>query len=264
MTIMSMLNFIILGIIQGLTEFLPISSSGHLILARHFFDLETPAPLAVDAILQLGTIVAVYIYFAPELTQLTKDFFKGKRNVVWGIILGSIPALIVGLLTEEYIDTYLRNPVIVASVLIIGALLFLLVEKLYARGTQAVEKINLWQSLKIGLAQCLAFIPGFSRSGATIMAGMTQGLTREAAARFSFYLSLPIITISGLKKLYDITGTTLPDGINYGLALGTLVSFITGLLCIHFLLTYLKRHSLNGFALYRITIGVLALLSLFI
>ncbi|OGC81642.1 MAG: undecaprenyl-diphosphatase UppP [Candidatus Abawacabacteria bacterium RBG_16_42_10] len=255
-----MFNFILLGILQGLTEFLPISSSGHLILARYFFNLTTPYPLAVDAILQLGTIVAVYIYFAPELWQLLKDFVHRKRTLAWAILLGTVPALIVGVLAEEYIDRYLRSPVIVAWVLIIGALLFIGTEKYFARGKQEVGKISVKQGLWVGIAQCLAFIPGFSRSGATIMASMTQGFSRETAARFSFYLSIPIITISGIKKLADIMKDGLPQGVGLELTVGTLLSFVVGLLSIHFLLTYLKKHSLNVFAVYRIAIGVIVLL----
>ncbi len=258
-----MLNFILLGVLQGLTEFLPISSSGHLILARHFFNLTTPYPLAVDAILQLGTIVAVYIYFAPELWQLLKDFIHKKRNLAWAILLGTVPALIVGLLAEEYIDSYLRSPTIVAWVLIIGALLFIGTEKYFAKGKQEVGKINVKHGIRIGIAQCLAFIPGFSRSGATIMAGMAQGFSRETAARFSFYLSIPIITISGAKKLLDILNDGLPQGVGLELTIGTLLSFIVGLISIHFLLTFLKKHPLNLFAGYRIIVGLAALFLLF-
>lgn len=254
-----MLNFILLGILQGLTEFLPISSSGHLILARHFFNLTTPYPLAVDAILQLGTIVAVYIYFAPELWQLIKDFFHNKRTLAWAILLGTVPALIVGLLAEKYIDAYLRSPVIVAWVLIIGAVLFMITEKYFAKGKQDVTKINVKQGLWVGIAQCLAFIPGFSRSGATIMAGMVQNFSREAAARFSFYLSIPIITISGAKKLIDVFQYGLPMEVGLELTIGTLLSFVVGLISIHFLLTFLKKHSLNLFAGYRIVVGILVL-----
>lgn len=255
-----MLNFILLGILQGLAEFLPISSSGHLILARYFFNLTTPYPLAVDAILQLGTIVAVYIYFAPELMQLLKDFIHNKRTLVWAILLGTVPALIVGLVAEKYVDLYLRSPFIVACVLILGALLFMTTEKYFSKGKQTAEKINIQQGLWIGIAQCLAFVPGFSRSGATIMAGMTQGFSRETAARFSFYLSLPIITISGAKKLLDMLKDGLPQGMGLELTVGTLLSFVVGILSIHFLLTFLKKHSLNLFAVYRIIIGILVLL----
>jgi len=257
-----MINFILLGILQGLTEFLPISSSGHLILARYFFQLETPSPLAVDAILQLGTIVAVYLYFAPELLELGRDFFKGKRTAVWGIILGTIPALAVGLIAEGFIETNLRSPFIVAVVLIIGALLFLLTEKFFSKGQHDVQKVTLSKSLKIGLAQCLAFIPGFSRSGATIMAGMVQGLSREAAARFSFYLSIPIITLSGLKKVYDLTKVGLPTNITTELIIGTLFAFAVGLASIHLLLNFVKKHGLISFAWYRIIIATLVLISL--
>ncbi|MBI4836112.1 MAG: undecaprenyl-diphosphatase UppP [Candidatus Abawacabacteria bacterium] len=257
-----MLSFILLGIIQGLTEFLPISSSGHLILARDILGFVTPYPLAVDAILQLGTIGAVYIYFAPELWQLLKSFFQGKRTLGWAILVGTIPALLIGLIAEEYIDLYLRSAWVVSMVLIVGALLFLLTEKFFSQGKDRIEQITIKSGLITGIAQCLAFIPGFSRSGATIMAGMTQGLSREAAARFSFYLSLPIITLSGLKKLYDLSQIGLPQGIGLELTIGTIIAFIVGLACIHLLLSYLKNHSLAIFAWYRIILAMLCLFML--
>lgn len=255
-----MITFIILGIIEGFTEFLPISSTGHLILARYFFGLQTTDPLAVDAILQLGAIVAVYIYFGPELWQMIKDFFQKKTKLVWAIIMGTIPALAIGLVVEKYIDLYLRTPQVVAVVLIIGAILFLLVEHFYKTGYKNIEGVGVREGLSIGIAQCLAFFPGFSRSGATIMAARMNKLSRETAARFSFYLSIPVITLSGLKKLYDVLKTGLPQGIGLELTLGTLAAFVVGILSIHFLLTFLKKHGLNLFAYYRIIIGIIVLL----
>lgn len=257
-----MLTFIILGIIEGFTEFLPISSTGHLILARYFFGLETTDPLAVDAILQLGAILAVYIYFGPELWQMIKDFFQKKTQLVWAIIVATIPALLLGLVVEKYIDLYLRTPIIVGIVLIVGALLFLLVEWLYQNGKRDLKEINIKRALSIGFAQCLAFFPGFSRSGATIMAGQMNKLTREAAARFSFYLSIPIITLSGLKKLYDVLKVGLPQGIGLELTLGTITAFVVAILSIHFLLSFLKKHGLNLFAYYRIVLGLMVLVKL--
>lgn len=257
-----MLTFIILGIIEGFTEFLPISSTGHLILARYFFGLETADPLAVDAILQLGAILAVYIYFGPELWKMIKDFFQKKTQLVWAIIVATIPALVIGLVVEKYIDLYLRTPMVVGIVLIIGAMLFLLVEGLYKNGNRDLKDITIKRSISIGLAQCLAFFPGFSRSGATIMAGQMNKLTREAAARFSFYLSIPIITLSGLKKLYDVLKAGLPQGIGMELTIGTITAFVVAILSIHFLLNFLKKHGLNLFAYYRIILGLIVIVEL--
>lgn len=257
-----MFTFIILGIIEGFTEFLPISSTGHLILARYFFGLETTDPLAVDAILQLGAILAVYIYFGPELLAMLKDFFQKKTQLVWAIIVATIPAIVLGLLIEDYIDLYLRSPVVVAIVLIIGALLFLMVEHFYKNGMRSLKEIKVTEALSIGLAQCFAFFPGFSRSGATIMAGQMNKLTREAAARFSFYLSIPIITLSGLKKLYDVLKVGLPQGIGMELTIGTFTAFIVAIISIHFLLNFLKKHGLNLFAYYRIILGLVVLVQL--
>lgn len=257
-----MLTFIILGIIEGFTEFLPISSTGHLILARYFFGLETADPLAVDAILQLGAILAVYIYFGPELWKMIKDFFQKKTQLVWAIVVATIPALLIGLVVEKYIDLYLRTPMVVGIVLIIGAILFLLVEGLYKNGDRDLKDITIKRSISIGLAQCLAFFPGFSRSGATIMAGQMNKLTREAAARFSFYLSIPIITLSGLKKLYDVLKAGLPQGIGLELTIGTITAFVVAILSIHFLLSFLKKHGLNLFAYYRIILGLIVIAEL--
>lgn len=257
-----MLTFIILGIIEGFTEFLPISSTGHLILARYFFGLETADPLAVDAILQLGAILAVYIYFGPELWKMIKDFFQKKTQLVWAIVVATIPALLIGLVVEKYIDLYLRTPMVVGIVLIIGAILFLLVEGLYKNGDRDLKDITIKRSISIGLAQCLAFFPGFSRSGATIMAGQMNKLTREAAARFSFYLSIPIITLSGLKKLYDVLKAGLPQGIGMELTIGTITAFVVAILSIHFLLNFLKKHGLNLFAYYRIILGLIVIVEL--
>jgi undecaprenyl-diphosphatase len=257
-----MFTFIILGIIEGFTEFLPISSTGHLILARYFFGLETTSPLAVDAILQLGAILAVYIYFGPELWAMIKDFFQKKQHLVWAIVIATIPALLIGIVVEKYIDLYLRTPSVVAIVLIVGAVLFLFVEHFYKNGQMELKKISLKQALSIGVAQCLAFFPGFSRSGATIMAGQMNKLTREAAARFSFYLSIPIITLSGLKKLYDVLKVGLPQGIGMELAVGTITAFVVAIISIHFLLNFLKKHGLNLFAYYRIVLGLIVLIQL--
>lgn len=262
---MSLLSGIILGVIQGLTEFLPISSSGHLILAREILGLQTKNGLAVDAILQLATIFAVGIYFYKDLVGLAKAaiFFilrkpideKIKTSLI-AIIIGTIPALIVGLLLEKIMETVFRSAFLVAITLILGSILFLLAERYAKQNADLTTK----KGFLIGLFQTLALVPGVSRSGSTISGGLLLGLSREQAARFSFLLSFPIILGSGLKKLIDLRHEQSADIFNLPLLLAFITAFIVGLLCIHFLLRYLKNHSLNIFVIYRLALASIVLL----
>ncbi len=262
---MDAISGIVLGTVQGLTEFLPISSSGHLILAREILGLQTENGLAVDAILQLATILAVGIYFYKDLIGLAKAvvFFILRKPIdqktkilLFAIIAGTIPALVAGLLLEKTMETVFRSAFLVAITLIFGSILFLIAEK-YAKQNSDLTVKN---GFLIGLFQTLALVPGVSRSGSTISGGLILGLTREQAARFSFLLSFPIILGSGLKKLLDLQNEQSSDILNFPLLLSFLAAFAVGLLCIHFLLRYLKNHSLNIFVIYRIALAFLVLL----
>lgn len=231
-----MISNIILGLIQGLTEFIPVSSSGHLIVAREFLTLHGN-DLAFDAVLQLATVLAVFVYFRKDLWALLFDWKKLKI-----VILATIPAVVVGLLLENYMETVFRNVLLVAIMLVVGSFIMLLSEFFATKN----KELNIKNGFIIGLFQCLALIPGMSRSGMTISGGLFTGLDREAATRFSFLLSFPIIFGSGIKKVFDIQAFDL----SFGLAF--LTAFIVGLAAIHFLLKFLKTHTLRTFAWYRI------------
>lgn len=265
---MSLLSGIILGVIQGLTEFLPISSSGHLILAREILGLQQENGLAVDAILQLATILAVGIYFYKDLISLAKaavflilrkPIDQKIRILLIAIILGTIPALIAGLLLEKTMETIFRSAFLVAISLILGSILFLLAERCAKQNTDLTTK----KGFLIGLFQTLALVPGVSRSGSTISGGLILGLTREQAARFSFLLSFPIILGSGLKKLIDLQNEQSADILNLPLLLAFITAFTIGLLCIHFLLRYLKNHTLSIFIVYRLALAFIIIALIF-
>lgn len=265
---MDILSSIILGFVQGATEFLPVSSSGHLILARTLFGITDNNGLAFDAILQLATVCAVIVYFLDEILILVQTVLRklGRLPVnekdmvmVKALGVGTIPAVVLGLFLESYMEHAFRNPVLVAGVLIAGSILFMAAEYRYENCYHERE-IDVKKGLKIGLFQSLALIPGMSRSGATIAGGMFMGLSRSDAARFAFLLSIPIILGSGLKKLLeliisDATIAWLPVGI------GALTAFATGLVAIHFMISYVRNNTLWPFIWYRI---ILALFVLFI
>lgn len=260
---MSILVAIILGLVQGATEFIPVSSSGHLIIARQILGQNVAGGLAFDAVLQLATSFAVLVYFRKDVLNIIKNTFdillsnvveQREKTLIYGIILGTIPAVIFGLLLESKMDTVFRSTHLVAVTLILGSILFYFAQK-YA----GQEELTVTKAVKIGFFQCLALIPGVSRSGATISGGLFSGLTKESAVRFSFLLSLPILFGTGFKKLFEVREML---GTEFGLSLlvGCIVAFITGLLAINFLIKYLKNNNLNLFIWYRI---ILALVILF-
>lgn len=255
------LQSIFLGIIQGLTEFLPISSSGHLIVFRDIFNLQFEYGLAYDAVLQLATTLAILVYFRKDICNLVKKFFvmiKGgeKDPTLLAVIIGTIPAIILGLLLEEYMDTVFRSSELVALTLFLGGLVMLLTE----RFAKQDGEISMKKGLVIGLFQSLALIPGMSRSGMTIAGGLFAGITREAATRFSFILAFPILLGSGLKKLYDLNSDGLLNVIGVDLFWGSLSAFIVGLIAIHFLIKFLKNNSLKVFVWYRWVVALLIVL----
>jgi undecaprenyl-diphosphatase len=263
---MNIISGIILGLVQGLTEFLPISSSGHLILAREILGLQTADGLAVDAVLQLATILAVGIYFRRELVGLTLTAGKwlvnrptsaGQRTLLLAILIGTIPAVIFGLFLENLMDTVFRSVLLVISALIIGSL-FMLIAEVCARRRQP-DELNWRKGLFIGLFQCLALIPGISRSGSTISGGLFVGLDRSTAARFSFLLSFPIIVGTGLKKLLDLSVGGELSGLGLSLPAAFLSAFFVGLIAIHFLLHFLRSHSLLIFIGYRLFLAAVVL-----
>jgi undecaprenyl-diphosphatase len=262
---MNLIFTIILGAVQGITEFLPISSSGHLILFRSFLNFEGDYGLAVDAILQLATTFAILIYFHKDILEIVRNFFKNKKTseneiTFQKIILASIPVIVVGIIIEKYMDTIFRNTLLVAGTLIAGSIIMLLAEKLYKNK----NNLNFQNSFIIGLFQTLSLIPGMSRSGMTISGGLFTGISREMATKFSFIIAFPVLFGSGLKKLIDL----LQDGYLFEhlpeLFLGAATSFFVGLFAIHFLVKFLKNHKMNIFAYYRIALAaVIIFIALF-
>lgn len=263
---MSLFSSVILGLVQGLTEFLPISSSGHLILMHSIFGT-SEYDLAIDAVLQLGTILAVIIYFRQDLFTIANTLLRKlsrlpvnqkEITLAYALMIGTIPAIIAGLLLEKYMETLFRNPLLVAGVLIVGSILFMYAEWRYLNQPRD-EKMTLRKGLFIGLFQCLALVPGMSRSGSSIVGGMLLGLTRSEAARFSFLLSIPILGGSGAKKLLDLM--TESTSFDWGaLVIAAVVAFISGLFAIHFMISFVRRHSLWPFIWYRIILASIVIL----
>lgn len=284
---MTLLQAIILGIVQGLTEFIPISSTAHLVLAGRVMDLplspqQTTASIAV---LQLGTLMAVFIYFAGDIWNITRAFvgdhlalLSGKKRVLpggqtsvalsreawlgWLVIIGSIPVGVVGLLFKKQIEgTFTKSLWVIATMMIIVAVLLAIAE-LVGKKTRRMEDLGVGDALAIGAAQALSLIPGSSRSGSTIMAGLFAGETRETAARFSFLLSIPAIAASGLLELKEAIHN-LPHSSLAALAVATAVSGIVGYASIWFLLRFLRTHTTGIFIGYRLILGAVILILLF-
>jgi undecaprenyl-diphosphatase len=249
---------IILGLVQGITEFLPISSTGHLIIFRDILNLNVEYGLAFDAVLQLATAIAVIVYFRKDLLNiLLRKNKEGEDKIeIKYLIIASIPAIIFGFLFQDLMESIFRSTTVVALTLILGAIIMLVAEKFIKTGD-----LNIKNSFAIGLFQSLALIPGMSRSGMTISGGYFMGIKKDLAIKFSFLLSIPIIAGSGLYKLLEIIGDTeLFVSIWQQLLVGSISAFIFGILSIDFLIKFLKNHTFKGFVIYRIILA-LALLS---
>lgn len=267
---MSYFAAIILGFIEGATEFIPVSSSGHLIIARKFLGVEAGG-LAFDAILQLATACSLLLYFWSDIVTILATLWRflrrqeveaTDRTLLGAVALGTIPAIIFGLLLENEMETIFRSVRLVAVSLILGSLLLWYAQK-KARENKVLTVKN---GVVIGFFQCLALIPGISRSGATISGGLLSGLNQKDAVRFSFVLSIPILIGAGLKKLFEIrhelVSSLFLPGASFGsaLLLGSFVAFLTGLFAIHFLIRYLKTHNLDLFIWYRVATAILLLI----
>jgi undecaprenyl-diphosphatase len=251
---MELFHAAILGIVQGLTEFLPVSSSGHLVILPWLFGWQDPG-LAFDVALHLGTLLALVIYFWKDWLDLITNW---RQPLLWLVLIGCVPAAIFGYKFDKYFETVFRSPALVAIFMIIMGFFLFLAEKT-GKKIRELGTINLGDSLFIGFAQVLALMPGVSRSGITITAGIFKGLTRETAARFSFLLATPIVAGAALLKLRHVF-SGMPHE-EYGpFALGVLCSAIVGFLAIKYLLQYLQRHTLYVFVWYRFIFGTIVLL----
>ena len=287
---MTLFQAIILGIVQGLTEFIPVSSTAHLIFASRAIGLYTglnktlqaEQTTATIAVIQLGTLLAVLIYFARDIVNISKAFIVDHLALLrgtdssdgqkagglskdawlgWLIIIGSVPVGIVGLLFRKQIEgTFTKNLWVIATMMIVVAILLAIAE-LVGKRNRSMDQLGVGDALAVGSAQVLALIPGSSRSGSTIMAGLFADEMRETAARFSFLLSIPAIGASGLLELKQAM-TKLPHGSYGSLAVATAVSGIVGYASIWFLLRFLRRHSTGVFIVYRVIVGGLILLAL--
>jgi undecaprenyl-diphosphatase len=264
----STLEAIVLGIVQGLTEFLPISSTGHLRIVPAFLGWEDPGA-AFTAVTQLGTMAAVLLYFRADLHRIARAWLRSLRDPVarrehdarlgWYIVLGTVPIGIFGLIFKDQIETGARDLYVIGTALIVLGLVLLWAERVGTR-SRGIEQLNRRDGIAIGFAQALALIPGVSRSGATITAGLFMGLDRTAAARFSFLLSIPAVVLSGLLELGSILSGEEGESTSlFALALATMLAFVTGYASIAFLLRYLERHSTVVFVVYRVALGALVL-----
>jgi undecaprenyl-diphosphatase len=259
------------GVVQGLTEFLPISSTAHLRIVQAWMNpgVDQAGFTAFTAVIQLGTVVAVVLFFWRELLHVALAWGRGlvdksvrhtlEYRMGWYLILATIPVGVFGLVFKDQIKTGARNLWLIATALIVMALILLVAERRGSR-TRSEEDITTQDALVVGTAQALALIPGVSRSGATITAGLFRGLDRVTAARFSFLLSIPAVVASGLFELKDIGGAGAPGmGVT---VVATLISFVVGLASIAWLIRYISRHSTFIFVGYRIGLGALLLVLL--
>jgi undecaprenyl-diphosphatase len=263
---MNTLQAIAFGAVQGVTEFLPISSTAHLILLPAFMGWDDPG-LTFDVALHVGTFLAVVVYFAKDLWQLTKAWFQSLvrrdpsdpyQRLAWMIVAATMPAAVVGILAEKWVESTLRSPLIVGFSLLIVAVAILLVDRRDNEGRHWKE-LGFVDAMLIGCGQAAALIPGFSRSGSTMLVGLLRGMERSAAARISFLLGTPIIFGSAVFKLRDLRHTPLPPEAFSAFAVGIVTSAVVGYACIHFLLGYLARKPLKVFMIYRIAVGILVI-----
>lgn len=264
---MEWIQAIILGLVQGLTEFLPISSSGHLRIIGQFMPEGGDPGAAFTAITQLGTEAAVLVFFWKDIVRIIKNWcgsLVGKvdkkdpdARMGWFIILGSLPIAVLGLLLEDYIDSTFRSLWITATMLIVFAIFIAIADRI-GKEQRDLKDLTVKHGILYGFAQALALVPGVSRSGGTIMAGLLMGYTREAAARYSFLLAIPAVFASGLYKLAD----SISEGFSgyYGLGstlVATVVAFVVGYLIIGWFLKYVSNKNYNIFVWYRIALGLL-------
>ena len=265
MDIALLIKAAIMGIVEGFTEFLPISSTGHLILAGSLLGFDDAKAKVFDIAIQTGAIFAVIMVYWQKIrdTVVALPTEKQAQQFALNVLIAFLPAVVLGLLFGKAIKSHLFTPVVVASTFIIGGFIILWAERRQERNPatariHAVEEMSAMDALKVGLVQCMAMIPGTSRSGSTIIGGMLMGLSRKAATDFSFYLAIPTLIGAGVYSLYkDRALLSLADVPMFGV--GLLFSFISAWLCIRWLLRYIATHSFVIFAWYRIAFGIVVL-----
>lgn len=270
---MTLLQAFVLGLVQGLTEFIPVSSSGHLVLVPHLLGWHFPHDQAFvfDVLVQMGTLVAVLVYYRQDLIAITRSFVHGlvqrqpfaeaDARMGWLLILATLPAVVIGLLCKDLVEQAFANPKMTGVFLLCTAGLLLIAELTGCR-SRTLKEISWKDSLWIGFSQALALLPGLSRSGATLAGGMTRHLDRPSAARFSFLMSVPVMVGAGVLAVKDLlelhnVSTFLPP-----LLVGFLTAMVSGYLAIRWLISYLSRHSLHVFAGYCAALGLAIVLLL--
>jgi len=260
---MNILQAIILGIIQGATEFIPISSSGHLVLTREILGWDDPG-IVFDIFLHLGTLIAVLIYFRKDWLKIIRSLFdkNGDRRLFIYLIIATVPAFALGPFLNDYVENIFRDILWVAAFLIITGFIFLSVEKYsdYKIEKKSTDKMTWKDALLIGLVQILALLPGISRSGVTIAAGMFRSLKRIEATRFSFLMATLAISGAGVYGALKATNGSYIDGYLIEIMVGLIVSAVVGYLSIKYLMKFLAHHRLNTFAIYLICLGTVILI----
>lgn len=247
-----------LGVVEGVTEFLPISSTGHLILVEDLLGFEGPPGKLFEIIIQLGAILSVVWIYRAKLWQTALGVFRPgpAQRLTTNVVIAFLPSVVVGVLAHDFIKRVLFSPWVVAVALIVGGVAILVIERTHKTQTiTTVEDISPGKALAVGLFQCIAMIPGVSRAAATIMGALMVGVTRPAAAEFSFLLAIPTMFGATLYDLYKNRATLTSDGLEV-IAVGFVVSFIVALVVVKWLLRYISGHGFGVFAVYRIIIGV--------
>jgi undecaprenyl-diphosphatase len=258
---------LVLGVVQGLTEFLPVSSSGHLILVPHVFGWPDQG-LAFDAMMHVGTLAALVAYFRKELLAMASGAMPRRIAVL--LIVATVPAAMAGVLLERVIETHLRSPLLIAATTAIFGILMWLADRraksplesgreTAGTANDPLEAVSWPQALAVGCAQALALVPGTSRSGVTMTAGLFGGLDRATAARFSFLLGLVITAGAGAKKTFGVMRLGIPPGETGPILVGLIAAFVSGWFAVWFLVNYLKRNSLRPFVIYRLALAAVIL-----
>ncbi|WP_374622040.1 undecaprenyl-diphosphate phosphatase [Pandoraea sp.] len=261
---------IILGVVEGLTEFLPISSTGHLILAGSLLDFNDDKGKVFEIVIQFGAILAVCWEFRAKIAQVVAGLGSDARarRFTVNVIVACLPAIVLGLLFGKYIKAALFSPVVVATAFIVGGVIILLVERHNRRNAEAgklprvsaIDDLSLTDALKVGIAQCFALVPGTSRSGATIIGGMMFGLERKVATEFSFFLAIPILFGATVYELYKARATLSVDDFSL-FGVGFIAAFVSAFICVRWLLRYIASHDFTAFAWYRIVFGLVVLVT---
>ncbi len=267
------LKAIIIGIIEGITEWLPISSTGHMILVNEFLKLNISSEFEemLFVVIQLGAILAVPVVFWKKLWPFGRSKSKSERKAtisLWGkVLVGVLPAAVIGLLLDDWFDEHFYNYVVVSIALIVYGIAFLIIEKVrddkkYRYSINDIDDLGYSDAIKIGMFQTLALVPGTSRSGSTIIGGMLCGVNRTVSAEFSFFMAIPVMLGASLLKVFKfiVGGYSATDIEILILLVGIAVSFIVSLASIRFLMDFVKRHSFSAFGVYRIILGIIVLI----